>query len=256
MDTSDRTESQVPPVAIPGHLVFAFEEWIAELIREACDSADSPQTQEEVIDAVHIRDGFVAGSLAPAQIAALADGAADWLQPRWPKDPQGAGEVERLAAVARELLELRDHARAVAANTTSTARVVAVGPGLREVLRSQTLLVLEFKHEPFEDLRDLASAELLVLAAIFRDAMAVLDTIGWLPTEQTATVEVSISAGHLAQLDWLRADLAMSILEGLDSREDLTDPDSLARFDEAIAADRRTVHGLLQILHAGTAEPR
>ena len=88
MDISDRIESQVPPVAIPEHLVFAFEEWIAELIREACDSADSPQTQAAVIKAVHIRDGFVAGSLAPAQISALADGAADWLQPQWPTGPQ------------------------------------------------------------------------------------------------------------------------------------------------------------------------
>ena len=173
--------------------------------------------------------------------------------PNGPQDPKGAGEVERLAAITRELLELRDHARAVAANTTSTGHVVTVDPGLREVLRSQTLLVLEFKHEPFEDLRDLEPAELLALAAIFRDAMAVLDTIGWLPTEQTTTVEVAISPGHLAQLEWLRADVAMSIVEALDSGEDLTDPDDVARFDAAIAADRRIVHGLLQIIRAGTS---
>jgi hypothetical protein len=36
----------------------------------------------------------------------------------------------------------------------------------------------------------------------------------------------------------------------------LIDPDDIARFDEAIAADRRIVHGLLQILRAGTLEPR
>ncbi len=103
MDVSNRIESEVPLLAIPDHLVFAFEEWIAELIREGCDSVDSPQAQEAVIKAVHIRDGFVAGSLTPIQISAVADGAADWLQPHWPTDPKGAGEVERLAAVTREL---------------------------------------------------------------------------------------------------------------------------------------------------------
>jgi hypothetical protein len=255
MDISNGIESQVPLVAIPEHLAFAVEEWIAEQIRRACDRADSPEAQAAVIRAVHVRDGFVAGSLTPAQMAEVAEGAAGWLQPHWPKDPGEVREVERLAALTRELLELRDHALAVAANATNIARVVTVDAGLREVLRSQTLLVLEFNHEPFEDLRDLEPAELLASAAIFRDAISVLDTIGWLPSEQTTTVELSVSAGHLVQLERLRADLTQSILEGLDSREDLTEPEDIARFDEAVAADRRTVHGLRQLLRAGPLEP-
>jgi hypothetical protein len=84
MDISDRTECQVLPAAIPGHLVFAFEEWIAEVIRRACDS---PEALGAVINAVHLRDAFVAGSLTSAQTAELAAGAASWLQPHWPKDP-------------------------------------------------------------------------------------------------------------------------------------------------------------------------
>ena len=44
---------------------------------------------------------------------------------------------------------------------------------------------------------------------MFRDAIAVLDTIGWLPTGQAVAVEVSITAGHLAELERLRADVAM-----------------------------------------------
>jgi predicted component of type VI protein secretion system len=255
MDISNGIESRVPLLAIPDHLVFAVEEWIAEQIRRACDSADSPEAQAAVIRAVHVRDGFVAGSLTPAQVAELAEGAADWLHPQWPTDPKSAAEVQRLAALTRELLELRDHALAIAADTTNIARVVTVDPGLREVLRSQTLLVLEFNHEPFEDLRDLAPAELLTSAAIFRDAITVLDTIGWLPSKQTATVELSVSAGHLAQLERLRADLTQSIVEGLDSREELTEPEDIARFDEAVAADRRTVDGLRQLLRAGPLEP-
>jgi hypothetical protein len=254
MDISDRTESHVSPVAIPGRLVFALEEWIAEQIRRACDSDGSPEAQAAVIEAVHLRDAFVAGSPPPAQTAELVEGAADWLQPQWPKDPEAAGDVERLAAATRELRELRDHALAVAANSTNMGRVVAVDSGLREVLRSQTLLVLDFNHEPFEDVCDLEPAALLAIASIVRDAITVLDTIGWLATEQTATIEVPITAGHLAQLERLRADLAMSILESLDSREDLTEPEDLARFDQAIAADRLVAHGLLQILRAATPE--
>jgi hypothetical protein len=266
MDISDRIESEVSLV-IPGHLVFAFEEWIAELIRRAGDSADSPEAQEAVIKAVHLRDGFVAGSLRPVQTAELAAGAADWLQPQWPKDPEAVGDVERLAAFTRELLELRDHALAVAAKTTNIARVVAVDPGLREVLRSQTLVVLEFNHEPLEDVWKLDPAELLAVGSIFRDAIAVLDTIGWLPSEQTVTIEVAITPGHLAQLERVRVDLAMSILDSLDDRADLTEPDDTAkpedviRFEKAVAAHdetitayRLTVQGLLQILRAAKLE--
>jgi hypothetical protein len=65
---------------------------------------------------------------------------------------------------------------------------------------------------------------------------------------------VAITAGHRAQLERLRADLAMSILESLDSREDLADPEDIARFDQAIAADRLIAQGLLQILRAATSE--
>jgi hypothetical protein len=203
-----------------------------------------------VIEAVHVRDAFVAGSLTPQQTAELADGAASWLAPQWPKSTGEADEVERLLGAARELLELRDRALAVASNSDNIPRVVAVGPGLREVLRSQTLLVLEFNHHRFEDVRDLEPAELRGAASIFRDAMVVLDTIGWLATEQTATVEVAITPGHLAQLQRLRSDVAMTILDRLDSREDLTEPDDLAEADEAIAADRLIAHGLLRLLQS------
>jgi hypothetical protein len=157
--------------------------------------------------------------------------------------------------VTRELLELRDRALAMAGNTSKIGRVVAVDAALREVLRSQSLLVLEFNHEPLEDIRDLPPVELLRTASIFRDAIAVLDTIGWLPSNQTATMEVVLTAGHLAQLDRLRADLALSIRESLDSRESLTEPEDITRFDQAIAADRLTADRLLQILRASPPEP-
>ena len=207
-----------------------------------------------MIRVVHLHDAFVAGSLTAAQTAELAGGAAGWLEPQWPKSLDDADEVKRLAAITRELLELRDHALAVAASDTNIGRVVVVDPGLREILRSQTLLVLEFSHEQFEDVCDVEPAELLATASIFRDAITVLDTIGWLPSTQTTTIDVTITAGHLAQLERLRADLAMSILASLDSRDDLTAPEDIARLDQALAADRLIAQGLLRIVRAGTLE--
>jgi hypothetical protein len=110
MDISDRIESR-DPLAIAGYLVFAFEEWIAELIRQACDG-DSPETRDAVIKAVHFHDAFATRSLTPAQLAELAEGAAGWMEPKWPSDPADADEVERLLGISRELLELRDRALA------------------------------------------------------------------------------------------------------------------------------------------------
>jgi hypothetical protein len=86
MDLSDRIESR-DRLAIPDHLVFAFEEWIAELIiREACDG-DSPETRDAVIKAVHFHDALATESLTPAQLAELAEGAAGWMSPSGPMTP-------------------------------------------------------------------------------------------------------------------------------------------------------------------------
>lgn len=255
MDDSDRSESEVPRVEIPAQLVFAFEEWIVEALRQACDDFAKPEARTPVIQAVHVHDRFVAGTLTPAQIAELAARAADWLHPSWPESVEDADEVGRLLGIARQLFELRNRALAVAGDSDDVPRLVTVDAELREVLRSQTLMVLEFGHEPFEQLRDLQPAELLALATTFRDAFAILDVIGWLPTPQTIAVEVKITPSHLAQLEHRRVDLEQSIREQLDTRQRLTDADDITRADEFIQADRRTADGLLRILRASTVEP-
>jgi hypothetical protein len=250
MDDSDRSESEVPRVAIPEQLVFAFEEWIVEALRQACDDFAKPEARAAVIQAVCLHDRFVAGTLTPSQIAELAARAADWLHPRWPESVEDADEVWRLLGIARQLFELRDRALAVSGDSDDVPRLVTVDAELREVLRSQTLMVLEFGHEPFEQLRDLQPAELLT----FRDAFAILDVIGWLATPQTIAVEVEITPSHLAQLEHRRVDLEQSIREQLDARQGLTDGDDITRADDFIQADRRTVDGLLRLLRAGTLE--
>jgi hypothetical protein len=65
---------------------------------------------------------------------------------------------------------------------------------------------------------------------------------------------VAITPGHLVQLRCLRDDLAQAILERLDSRERMTNPDDIAEADAAIDADRLTAHGLLQLLQAHAPE--
>jgi hypothetical protein len=253
MDISDRIESR-DPLAIPEHLVFAFDEWIAELIRLACDS-DSPETRGAVIKAVRIHDAFAARSLTPVQLAELAEGAARWMEPRWPENPGDAEEVERLLGVSRELLELRDRALDARGEDDDISRIVVIEPGLREVLRSQTLAILDFTHDRFDEARDLEPSKLLAAASIFRDAIAVLDTIGWVAGEQDQRpARVTMTRGHLAQLQWLRGDVAMSIVTGLDAREDMTEADDIAALEENIRVARLTVHGLWQILHAPDAE--
>ncbi len=135
------------------------------------------------------------------------------------------------------------------------ARSVAIDPALGETLRDQTLLVLELISGELENARDLPPFELLALVATFRDAFAVLDAIGWLPAQQTETVQVPITAGHVAQLGRLRADLGIGICDHLDTRRDLDRPEQWAEVDRQIEDDRATADGLLQILRAWSRRP-
>ncbi len=77
-------------------------------------SPESDRQRIEVSQALHLRKAFLAMLLMPAEVAELAQRAAQWLQ-IWPKDPQDTEEVERLLHAAHDLLScLRDHALDVA----------------------------------------------------------------------------------------------------------------------------------------------
>jgi hypothetical protein len=137
------------------------------------------------------------------------------------------------------------------------ARTIAVDPSLGEILRLQTLLVLAANHEPFEDVRYLTAPELLAVAGIWRDAMRVLDTVGWLPVPGTATIEVVITAGHAAQLRRLRHDEALAVLDCLDVRDTLTTARRRAEVDVEVQARRLVAQGLGELLQRyGRAQER
>ena len=264
MDVSDRIESQESAVAIPEHLVFAIEEWLEERIRQACDMYEGEETRVAVTEAVRLYEAFGAGSLTPSETAELAAGAADWLQPRWPRSLEEAREVARLLTATRGLLALRDRAVATAGERAPcvehgdpgrvhhlSTSVLAADPELVDVLRLQTLLVLEDNHEPLEEVRDLSPFKLLAAAAIFRDAIAVLDTIGWLETEQTDAMDLAITPGHLAQLQRRRAEISLTLLDHLARRrEAVIEPGEIAEAEAAIAAERRAAQGLARLVLA------
>src|ERR1041384_6268829 len=62
-----------------------------------------------------------------------------------------------------------------------SACVVSVDPSTVDVLRRQTLVVLEANHYFFEDLPEFGPEAQFALSVIYRDAFAVLDAIGSAP---------------------------------------------------------------------------
>jgi hypothetical protein len=127
-------------------------------------------------------------------------------------------------------------------------RIVAVSPHLFAVLRSQTLAVLEFNHHPFEELRELSPAEQLAAAALFRDAFAVLDAIGWESDPDPLTVDVPLTDNHVEQLRRCRADLLQSIRDRRAARSRLASVDSLRDDERRNRDDRTAVAGIDEVL--------
>jgi hypothetical protein len=97
------------------------------------------------------------------------------------------------------------------------ARVISVGPDHRELLRVQSLAVLSFNHEGFEDIIDAEPAEAIGLATIYRDAFTVLDAVGWTAATSNDPKDVPLTAGHVTQLRRLRSDLALAVVDHMAS---------------------------------------
>jgi hypothetical protein len=128
------------------------------------------------------------------------------------------------------------------------ARTLAVSRQQADVLRQQTLIVLEAHSSAFEDITELAPAEQLTLVAIYRDAFAVLDAIGWIPEPDATSRDVPLTSGHIAELDRRRADVALTVLDTLNLRADPSSTTDPATLDTEIDLHRRTAHHLWEIL--------
>jgi hypothetical protein len=101
-------------VAIPEHLVPTMFQAIESELERACDGSWNDMRRLRVLAVARVWDGFMAKSLTPAQIAEVALQAVQWIEPHWPETIEDVGEVEKLLAEARELIELRDRAMAAA----------------------------------------------------------------------------------------------------------------------------------------------
>jgi hypothetical protein len=133
------------------------------------------------------------------------------------------------------------------------AQRVAVPSSTVAVLREQTLAVLEFAHHRFEDLRDLTPEEQLAAAAVFRDAFAVLDALGWTPTDPPVAVDIDLTAGHLAELRRCHRDLTLTIRDSRATRAEQTSLVDVRDVDRRIASDRAALKVLGEILARATS---
>ncbi|WP_445148043.1 hypothetical protein [Baekduia sp. Peel2402] len=90
----------------------------------------------------------------------------------------------------------------------NSACLVSVDPSTADILRRQTLIILEANHYYFEEILEFGPEAQHALSVIYRDAFAVLDAIGWRRGKEPAcTVDVPFTAGFAEQLRQRRYDL-------------------------------------------------
>src|ERR1044071_4978727 len=99
---------------------------------------------------------------------------------------------------------------------------ITVSPSDADVLRVEAKKVLMFDHEDFEDFLDYVPVKQLELAAISRDATAVIDAVGWDPDicVPFKDVEVPLTQAHIEQLHKRRRDLLDTNLDLLNDMKD------------------------------------
>ncbi|HEX5926782.1 MAG TPA: hypothetical protein VFY45_23350 [Baekduia sp.] len=129
---------------------------------------------------------------------------------------------------------------------------ITVSPSDADVLRVEAKKVLMFNHEEFEDFLDYVPVKQLELADIFRDAIAVIDAVGWDPDicVPSRSVEVPLTRGHIEQLHKRRCDLLDTNLDLLEDIGD--DAESLEFIMAEIHANRRSVEGLNRVFDTYT----
>jgi hypothetical protein len=140
----------------------------------------------------------------------------------------------------------------MSAHQGSPACRISVDPSTADVLRVEAKKVLMFNHEPFEDFLDYTPKCQLALADIFRDATAVIDTLGWDPDRNphVESVEVPLTRGHIEDLHHRRCDLLDT---NLDLLTDIgADRDQNAIVMAEIHHNRRGVEALNRVFDAYT----
>jgi hypothetical protein len=104
----------------------------------------------------------------------------------------------------------------------NSACLVRVDPSTVDVLRRQTLVVLEANHYFFEELPEFGPEAQFALSVIYRDAFAVLDAIGWSPDPAAGPVDVPLTDGHIDQLRRCSYDLRVTNINRSDQLDAAT----------------------------------
>jgi hypothetical protein len=116
--------------------------------------------------------------------------------------------------------------------------MVTVEPWLAKVLRRQTLLVIKYNQRHLKRMLELTPDEQHARAMIFREAVDVLEAIGWDPAADSGPVEVPLTAGHMEQLYRRRYDLGAANLERLAAFKAAGDDAEAATLRAEIETDR------------------
>ena len=117
----------------------------------------------------------------------------------------------------------------------NSACLVSVDPSTADVLRRQTLIILDANHYYFEEILEFGPEAQHALSVIYRDAFAVLDAIGWRrPEEPPASVDVPFTASFVEQLRQRRYDLGHTNIDRLAGRDAMADAAEIAEIDFTI----------------------
>ncbi len=138
----------------------------------------------------------------------------------------------------------------MSAHQGNSACRISVDPSTADVLRLETKKVLMFNHDPFEDYLDYVPSKQLALADVYRDATAVIDSLGWDPemVPHTESIEVPLTRGHIEHLHERRCDL---LATNLDLLGDIgADNDANALVMSEIHANRHGVEALNKVFDA------
>ncbi|HET6509390.1 MAG TPA: hypothetical protein VFG42_21510 [Baekduia sp.] len=123
------------------------------------------------------------------------------------------------------------------------ACLVPVDPSTVDVLRRQTLVVLEANHYFFEELLNFGPEAQIALSQIYRDAFAVLDAIGWSQDPAAGHLDVPLTDGHIDQLRRCSYDLRVTNINRSDQFDTATAQEAAAIRDD-LAANLAAVHTL------------
>jgi hypothetical protein len=119
-----------------------------------------------------------------------------------------------------------------------------------DVLREEAKKVLEFGHDPYENLRTLVPRDQYALSNDFRDAFAVIDAVGWAwsPETDQRAVEIPLTDGLADQLFRRRCDLRATNLDRLEALDEAKTPKEIVKLRTEITIDRLAARALDRVL--------